>query len=112
MTKKGSAHNFPFGTSLDDVAKSLNAHYADKLRSPVGWYGTAAVNISGDEKNEPTAWRFARTAKGWDVYQLAGTITDLVTVNTGKFVPIAAPTVPTSPETPTAEMPKPPRRGK
>jgi len=86
--KKGSAFNFPIGTSEDGAAQKLNAHYADKLRSPAGWYGTATVNIAGDDKIPARTLKFARTANGWDVYVLAGVVSDTVTVKTGKFVPV------------------------
>ena len=36
--KKGSAFNFPVGTDYDAVAKKLNEHYADKLRSAAGCF--------------------------------------------------------------------------
>jgi hypothetical protein len=87
--QKGSAFSFAFGTSEDAIADSLNKHYAEKLRSPVGWYGTATVNVAADAKGGGSrTLKYARTACGWEVYGLVGTITDAVTVKTGKFQPI------------------------
>jgi hypothetical protein len=101
--KKGSAFNFPVGTDYDSIAAKLNAHYADKLRSPVGWYGTATANIAGDENTPEKRVKFARTTAGWDVYELAGSIGDRVTVETGKFQPVGQPVTAPAAETPAAE---------
>lgn len=104
--KKGSAFNFPVGTSVDAVVVALNAHYADKLRSPVGWYGTATANIAGDENTPEQRLKLARVTTGWDVYTLAGTVADRVTVETGKFVPVGTPVAaPAAPAAPAETVP-------
>jgi len=86
---KGAAIKLPHGSDPADAVRAVETKFAEKLRSPRGWYGTAVVNVSADEKgNGAQTYIVKATASGFDVFGYIGHVANKVTVTTGKFIPV------------------------
>jgi hypothetical protein len=69
--KKGTAILLDAGSSNVDAVTAVYNKYADKIRSPKGWFGNATVNIKTSDDDDSVARTLIVKAVngGFDVYE-------------------------------------------
>jgi hypothetical protein len=88
--KQGSVISLPAGSDEAAAVNAVKAKYAEKLRSPQGWYGNATVRIEADKDGKGgRALIVKAVASGFEVYGLIGAVLTEVVVKTGKFTKVA-----------------------
>lgn len=80
----GIAITLPKGSSDEAAVKAVYGQYEKKIRSPKGWFGTATVNIEGDDKTEGTTLLVKVRSDAFEVYRLSTTVSITLKPTFGK----------------------------